>query len=108
MPDHAGKTRHENADPDRQQIIDRILKILALATGTPFEAEAASARRMADELSPGTPLRCRRKGRLRGINRGQIICPVGKKLLWERIIAAAVSRLCGCSLYIRGSPDTGT
>jgi hypothetical protein len=33
---------------DRQRVLDRILKILALADGTSFEGEAATARAVAE------------------------------------------------------------
>ena len=35
--------------PDRERLVERIMKVLALAAGTSFEAEADTARKLAVE-----------------------------------------------------------
>ena len=91
-----------------QAILDRILKILALAEGTSFEGEAATARRMAEELIQKYNINISPEAK---ISRDQIIVkkyvPWGKTWLWERMIAIAVGDLCGCQVYSNGRPDKG-
>jgi hypothetical protein len=92
---------------DRQKILDRILKLLALAQGTSFDAEAATARRMAEELLIKHNVDLRVEGKpARNEFTFQNYDPWGKQWLWEWIIATAVAHLCGCEPYYRGEhPD---
>lgn len=89
--------------PERQKALDRILKLLALAQGTTFDAEAASARKMADELIAQHNVELAKEGKPQ---RDQFTAkdynPWGKQWLWEWIIANAVANLCGCEPYYRG------
>jgi hypothetical protein len=96
------------SDSDRQRLLDRILKILALAEGTSFEGEAATARAMAAELIAKHNVSLPAEGKT---PRDEIIInyykPWGTKWLWERIIASAIAHLCACAMFYSGDPDEG-
>jgi Protein of unknown function (DUF2786) len=95
-------------DQERRKALDRILKLLALAEGTSFNAEAASARAMAEALiaKHNVDLAEGQKP-----PRDQLVIhtytPWGRQWLWELMIAVAMTRLCGCAFYSRGKPDEG-
>ena len=95
-----------NPSAEHQKILDRILKILALAEGSSFEGEAANARRMADELLAKYNLSLPAEEKQR---RDALVfekyTPWGRKFLWERIIAQAITSLCGCSFLYHGDVD---
>ena len=78
------------------------MKLLAVASSTTFAAEAATARRLADELmathnislGPGKPA-------------GDTIevrqyVPFAKGMRWEGIIAGALANLAGCTVFFNG------
>ena len=89
-------------DADRTRLADRILKLLALAAGTTFEAEAATARRMADELmakhnlEPGSGAKDRAAWLIENYT------PHFKRMRWEFILFDAACQLCGCKSYWYG------
>jgi hypothetical protein len=95
-------------DQERRKTLDRILKLLALAEGTSFDAEAAAARAMAEaliakhnvDLSEG-------QKQARDALVIHEYTPWGRKWLWERMIASVVTQLCGCAMYYQGEPDQG-
>lgn len=90
-------------EADRQKLIDRILKLLALAEGSSFEGEAANARRMADELLARHNVDIRAEGKqARDEYTFERYEPWGKTWMWEWIIASAVAELCGCCPFYRG------
>lgn len=79
------------------KLLDRVMKLLALATGTSFVHEAAAARAKAEELI------AKHNIVLSSIDRTvfkAFDCRaefVGAK--WEMILAMAIARLCGCAFY---------
>lgn len=91
-------------DAAREKLIDRIMKLLALASGTTFEGEADNARRLAQELLDK-----------HNINLGSVASPTDrtaiviqkympqfKGAIWEYRMADAAAKLCGCMSYYRG------
>jgi hypothetical protein len=94
--------RFQAMDPERQKLIDKILKLLAVAGSTRFAEEAATARAMAEELRTkfNVDLTEGSKGRTRFEIEEHI--PWAKGAQWEYIIAQALARLCGCEAYWQG------
>jgi len=86
-------------DPERQKSADRILKLLALAGGTAFAAEAATARAMAEQLMTrhNIDLGEGSKGRTR--ISGERYVPFAKGAKWEYIIVDALTDLCNCKFF---------
>jgi hypothetical protein len=95
-------------DPERQRLVDRILKLLALANSTTFAGEADNARRMAEQLieahnvtlGPGKPAQDAIERRL--------YRPFAVGMRWEAIIADALSDLCSCLMLFRDALDEFT
>jgi hypothetical protein len=81
--------------PERKRIADKIIKLLALASSTTFAAEAASARKLAQEMMlannidapTGETFECRE------------YVPFAKGMRWEGMIASALGRLCNCAVF---------
>jgi hypothetical protein len=92
---------------ERQQLIDRILKLLALAEGTSFDAEAATARGMAEKLI------AKHNISLADSDKDQqeyILVPYkpwSATSLWERIIATEITHLCACDITWKGDENVG-
>lgn len=84
---------------EHKRLADRILKLLALASSTQFAAEAATAKRMADELmrthnislAPGKPPQDTIEMRY--------YKPFAKGTMWEGIIVKALCHLTGCTYF---------
>src|SRR5262245_15461362 len=85
--------------PEQKRLADRIIKLLALANSTTFEAEAKTARSMAEELmrvhnvsiDPGKPAQD-----AMGVRE---YVPFAKGMRWEGIIAGALATLCSCEVF---------
>ena len=95
-------------DASKQKILDRVIKILALAEGTAFEGEAANARRMAAEFMERHNVRLPIETKEA---RDKIATwrhpPEMRKWLWERMIAEALAELFGCGFLVSGDAETG-
>src|SRR4029079_7072605 len=82
---------------EQQRIADRILKLLALANSTQFEAEASTARNLAEQwitahnitLGPGKP--------------SQDTIAIAKGMRWEGIIAGALADVCACMIFFNSN-----
>jgi hypothetical protein len=89
-------------NPERKKLLDRLLALLALAQGTTFAEEAASARAKAEELmrkhnlSPNEGSKDRTKLAIEQHS------PWAKGAQWEYMIANTLGELCGCEVYYRG------
>jgi hypothetical protein len=93
-------------NPAHQAILDRILKILALAEGSSFEGEAANARRIADELLAKYNLTLPEDEKKRRDELAfEAYVPWSRKSLWERLVAQAITKLCGCNFLYHGDVD---
>lgn len=81
-------------DIERQKLVERLLKLLALAQGSSFKAEAATARRMAEELIAKHNLELPSAK-----DRTAIVVaewrPTFAGAKWEFLLADAVGKLCG-------------
>jgi hypothetical protein len=83
---------------EQQRIADRILKLLALANSTQFEAEASTARKLAEQLiaahnitlGPGRPSQ-------------DTIVPFAKGMRWEGKIAGALADVCACMIFFNSN-----
>lgn len=90
---------------DREKLADRILKMLALAAGTSFEAEAATARRLADELMAKHNIDLPSGKADRNALVTQNYTPHFKGMLWEFNLGTAAAYICGCMIYAVGPKD---
>lgn len=90
-------------DAGREKLADRVLKLLALAAGSSFAAEADTARRLAEELMAkhniAAPIDSAKN---RDVMVEERYTPHFKGAIWEYILAEAVSKLCGCKAYYFG------
>lgn len=91
-------------DVNREKLLDRIMKLLALASGTTFEGEADNARRLAQELLNKHNIDL---GTVAGAtDRKALIIqdykPQFKGAIWEFRIVDAAAKLCGCMTYYYG------
>ena len=83
---------------EQQRIADRILKLLALANSTQFEAEASTARNLAEQLiaahnitlGPGKPSQ-------------DTTVPFAKGMRWEGMIAGALADVCACMIFFNSN-----
>jgi hypothetical protein len=89
-------------DADRARLIERIMKLLALAAGTSFEAEAATARTLAAELMAKHNIDSVDSPKDRSIMVSEDYEPHFKGAMWEWSLAEAAAKLCGCKAYWRG------
>lgn len=89
-------------DASRQKLIDRILKLLALAGGTSFAAEADSARAMAEELIAKHNVSLDEGKKDRNQFAIEDYTPWAKGAQWEYDIANSIAGLCGCEAYFYG------
>jgi hypothetical protein len=89
--------------PEQKRLADRIIKLLALASGSSFAAEAETARRVADELmrthnitlGPGKPSQDTIEYR--------DYVPFAKGMKWELLIADRLAGLCSCAFLYWGT-----
>ena len=88
-------------DADRQKLADRVLKLLALAAGTTFDAEAATARRLANELMAKHNLSLTEGAKDRAKLGIQFHVPHFKGAIWEFILACAAADIAGCAAYTK-------
>lgn len=86
-------------DAERKRLADRILKLLALASGTSFAAEADSARAMAAELMERHNIALGEGSK----DRSRLACvpyrPFAKGAKWEYIIINALVDFCRCKFF---------
>jgi hypothetical protein len=90
-------------EADRQRLIDRILKLLAVANSTTFDAEADTARKLAEALMA--------KHNIDAVSDGKTdragftfmeYEPAFKGAKWEFMLADAVCDLTGCAIFWMG------
>lgn len=86
-------------DANRQRLADRILKLLALAAGTPFAAEAESARAMAEDLMARHNIDLPGGAKDRTAFTWEVYVPFAKGAKWEFAIIDAVADLCNCTFF---------
>lgn len=86
---------------ERRKAAERILKLLALAEGTTFAAEAKTARKLAEQLRAMHGITADETSKQRD-QRDQreyrTYAPFAKGARWEAIIANALANLCQCAL----------
>jgi hypothetical protein len=88
---------------DRAGQLDRILKLLALATGTTFAAEADSARRMAEQLMETHNITLGEGTEDRRRIVVEDVTPSNPGAKWEFRMVDAIGHLCGCAVYYYGA-----
>jgi hypothetical protein len=86
-------------DAQRQKLIDRILKLLALAGGTNYAAEAATARQMAADLMARHNIDSLAQKPARTGFAIEAYTPHFAGMKWEYVLAEAAARLTGCEIY---------
>jgi len=92
-------------DADREKLINRILKLLALADGTNFEGEAATARQMADDLIKRHNIDSLGGKPARTAFTIEDYTPHFAGMKWEYVLAEAAARLTGCVIYFSADLD---
>jgi hypothetical protein len=87
-------------DAEKQKIAAKILKLIALADGTTFAAEAEAARRMAADLRAAYGIAAGAgASKDRTVIEVRKYTPFAKGARWEAIIAGALADLCGCAMF---------
>ncbi len=86
-------------DAGRQRLAERILKLLALAAGTTFEAEADSARRLAEQLMAKHKIDLGAGSKDRTAFACVNYVPFAKGAKWEFAIVDALADLCDCTFF---------
>jgi hypothetical protein len=92
-------------DAKRQQLIDRIMKLLALAAGTAFKAEAETARALAAELMAKHNIDSVDAPKDRAVMIVENYTPFMQDAMWEFILVESVTRLCGCGMFWKGDKE---
>lgn len=80
------------------KFVERVLKLLALASGTSFGAEAAAARAKAEELIAKHNIQLPSEKDRSAISRIRY-SPHFKGAQWEFLLTEKVSRSCGCEFF---------
>jgi hypothetical protein len=92
-------------DPDRAGLIERIMKLLAVAAGTSFAAEATTARALAAELMAKHNIDSVDSPKDRSVMIVEDYTPFMPDAMWEFILVDAVTDLCGCAMFWKGDKE---
>jgi hypothetical protein len=83
---------------EQQRIADRVLKLLALANSTHFEAEASTARNLAEQLITAHNIALGP-----GKSGQDTIVPFARGMRWEGMIAGALADVCACMIFFNSN-----
>lgn len=89
-------------DADRARLIERIMKLLALAAGTSFATEAETARKLAADLMAKHNIDSVNAPKDRRVMATARYKPFMPDAMWEFTLVQAVTKLCGCAFYWNG------
>ena len=92
-------------DADRTRLIQRIMKLLALAAGSSFTAEADTARALAADLMAKHNIDSVNSPKDRSIMVVEDYKPFMPNAMWEFILVDAITDLCGCAMFWKGDQE---